>query len=346
MTEFEIVEDFTPEFEIEHENFILNHKNSMMYHSIKYFNFLKGLIGVNPISIVSKENGRIDGVLPLMMIEGSFGKIINSLPYFGSNGSVLCTSEKKAKELVKIYNDLASMPNVGSSTIITNPLDSYDLKNDVNFNQNDYRIGQFTNIQFSDNHEENLIRKIHFKTRNVIRKAKKLNVNTIIDNSKLDLVHKLHEENMDSIGGLAKNVNIINAIRKNYIAGKDYNVYLAIHSNNVVAGLLVFYFKNIVEYYMPVIKKEFRNLQGLSLLIFEAMKQASSQGFKLWNWGGTWENQKGVYSFKKKWGTYDKKYYYLTKVNNDNIYKMDKDSLIKEYPNFYILPFNKLRNFE
>ena len=100
--------------------------------------------------------------------------------------------------------------------------------------------------------------------------------------------------------------------------------------------------KKTVEYYMPVINSEFRKLQALSLLIFDAMTEASILGFKCWNWGGTWETQKGVYSFKKKWGTHDKNYYYLTKVNNEEIYKVDEEILLREYSNFYVLPFKSL----
>jgi lipid II:glycine glycyltransferase (peptidoglycan interpeptide bridge formation enzyme) len=147
---------------------------------------------------------------------------------------------------------------------------------------------------------------------------------------------------MESIGGMAKEIEIIDYIKQIYKENEDYKVYIAKYKNKIVAGLLVFYFKKTVEYYMPVINNEFRNLQALSLLIFEAMTEASVFGFKNWNWGGTWESQKGVYSFKKKWGTNDNNYYYLTKLNNEEIYTLDEDTLLSEYSNFYVVPFKNL----
>ena len=42
-----------------------------------------------------------------------------------------------------------------------------------------------------------------------------------------------------------------------------------------------------------------------SLLIFEVMLDAVEKNYEYWNCEGTWESQKGVYDFKKKWGAND-----------------------------------------
>ena len=342
MNSIELIKNFTAEFEFEYENFILNHQNSMMYHSIKYINLLKELIRAKTLCIVSRNDGKIDGVLPIMYKDGKFGRVMNSLPYYGSNGSVLTSCEQTTNLILNFYDQISNDPAVASSTIITNPFDIKSILNKTDFTHKDYRIGQFTDIEFSHNHREKLLKKFHYKTRNVIRKALKHNVNVVVDNSKLNLLYRLHKDNMESIGGMAKEIEIINQITNTYQENKNYKVYVAVYENQIVAGLLVFYFKETVEYYMPVINSKFRNLQALSLLIFEAMTDASIAGFKNWNWGGTWESQKGVYSFKKKWGTLDKNYYYLTKVNNNDIYKLDEYTLLEEYPNFFVIPFKNL----
>lgn len=342
MNSIELIKNFTTEFEFEYENYILNHQNSMMYHSIKYIHFLKGLIRAKTLCIVSRNDGKIDGVLPIMYKDGKYGRVLNSLPYYGSNGSVLTSSEKTKNLILKFYNQISKDSKVASSTIITNPFDIKSIFDKTDFTHKDYRIGQFTDIEFSDNHREKLLKKFHYKTRNVIRKALKHNVNVVIDNSKLDLLYQFHKDNMKSIGGMAKEIEIIDHIKQIYKENEDYKVYIAKYENKTVAGLLVFYFKETVEYYMPVINNEYRNLQALSLLIFEAMTEASVFGFKNWNWGGTWESQKGVYSFKKKWGTIDKNYYYLTKLNNEEIYALDEETLLSEYSNFYVIPYKNL----
>jgi hypothetical protein len=342
MKSVELIKSFTADFELEYENFILNHENSMMYHSIKYLNFLKGLIRAKTLCVVCRKEGKIDGVLPIMYKDGKFGRVMNSLPYYGSNGSVLTSCEQSTNLILNFYDQISSDSKVASSTIITNPFEIKSIFNKTDFTHKDYRIGQLTDIEFSDNHREKLLKKFHYKTRNVIRKALKHNVNVVIDNSKLNLLYQLHKDNMESIGGIAKEIEIIDHIKHVYKENEDYKVYIAKYENKIVAGLLVFYFKDTVEYYMPVINNEYRNLQALSLLIFEAMTEASVFGFKNWNWGGTWESQKGVYSFKKKWGTIDQNYYYLTKLNNEEIFTLDEGTLLNEYSNFYVIPFKYL----
>ena len=74
------------------------------------------------------------------------------------------------------------------------------------------------------------------------------------------------------------------------------------------------------------------------------MIDAMENGFDFWNWGGTWISQEGVYRFKKRWGTVDKEYYYFTDIHDKNILRWDKEKILKEFPNFYTVPFNNLEN--
>ena len=104
---------------------------------------------------------------------------------------------------------------------------------------------------------------------------------------------------------------------------------------------MLFYFNKSVEYYTPVIVNEYRNLQPLSLLIFEAIKDALKGGYEIWNWGGTWPTQDGVYHFKKMWGSEDLKYFYYVKIFNKDILKIESTILQEEYPYLYCYPFNK-----
>lgn len=342
MNSVNIVERFDQKFEFEYENFIEKHDFSMMYHSIKYAYFLISLIKAKPYYIVAREDEEIKGVLPLMYIDGKYGRVLNSLPYYGSNGSILSSSEIAKKLLIDKYNEVTKNKNIASSTIITNPFDKKFDFNLISYNNLDIRIGQITDIQFNESHEKNILQKIHYKTRNSIRKAIKSNVDVYIDNSKLDTIYKIHKKNMIDIGGLHKQIEILDCIRGTYTSNDDYKVYVAKLGKKIIAGLLVFYYKNTVEYYMPVVEKDYRNIQPLSLIIFRAMIDASINGFKNWNWGGTWESQKGVYLFKKRWGTKTKNYYYLNNIVNDEIYTCNKEFLLNEYQSFYVIPFKKL----
>ena len=74
---------------------------------------------------------------------------------------------------------------------------------------------------------------------------------------------------------------------------------------DLIAGVVIIKYENTIEYFTPVVEEEFRDSQALSALIYDLMENFSMQGFKLWNWGGTWRSQEGVYRFKNRWGAED-----------------------------------------
>jgi lipid II:glycine glycyltransferase (peptidoglycan interpeptide bridge formation enzyme) len=126
-----------------------------------------------------------------------------------------------------------------------------------------------------------------------------------------------------------------------------WSVYIGTHDGQPIAALLVFYFNGTAEYFTPVIISEHRNTQALALVIYEAMKDAVSlKKCKYWNWGGTWLSQRGVYDFKKRWGTSDYPYYYYTKLFNEGVRFSSKEALLKNYPGFFVLPFSELEDNE
>lgn len=73
------------------------------------------------------------------------------------------------------------------------------------------------------------------------------------------------------------------------------------------------------------------------------MKEAINRGMHYWNWGGTWASQSGVYTFKKRWGSTDYPYYYYIQLFSPVLRTCTQDELLKEYPYFYVLPFNLLQ---
>ena len=148
---------------------------------------------------------------------------------------------------------------------------------------------------------------------------------------------------MISIGGIIKPKKFFNLVHKTLSFDKDYRVYYAYDDDKIIACLLIFYFKDTVEYFTPAIVHEFRNKQPLSLLVFEAMVDAiTEKQSKIWNWGGTWQSQKTLLKFKKKWNTINTEYRYLIKINKKltKVELLNKNKLQKLYRFFYTVPFN------
>jgi lipid II:glycine glycyltransferase (peptidoglycan interpeptide bridge formation enzyme) len=333
------------EWHDKYSNFVKAHKGSMIYHGIAYKNLLNDLLQVEDkylIAIDQDEN--IQAVLPLMYKKGQLGYVINSLPFYGSNGAIISNSKDAFDFLIESYNQLLLDKEIAASTIVSNPLLIDDNYDGITFNVKDHRIGQFTEIAFQSDHENKLMESFHYKTRNMIRKSQKQDIEVVVDNSQVEFIRQTHIQNLKAIGGRAKNNEFFRLFPIHFKEGTDYKIYIAKENGIPIAGLLLFYYKNTVEYYSPVIVEEHRERQPLSLLIFQAMKDASENGFELWNWGGTWASQDGVYRFKKRWGTKDINYYYYTQINNEQIYSSTKDLLLSEYADVFVLPFQNLLN--
>ena len=95
-----------------------------------------------------------------------------------------------------------------------------------------------------------------------------------------------------------------------------------------------------------MIKEEYKSTQVLSKIIFEAMFEASTKGFKIWNWGGTWINQDSVHRFKKRWGSKQLTYSYLTTFNKTKLLNNKKEFFLDKYPFSFVLPFDELEHYK
>ena len=178
----------------------------------------------------------------------------------------------------------------------------------------------------------------------MVRKAMKEGIKVEVDNQAVGFLIDTHKANMKAIGGKPKSQKFFELLPSYYKSGIDFNIYVAKYNNETIAALLLFYFNDTVEYYTPVIIEKYRDKQSLSLIIYEAMIDASKKSYKLWNWGGTWATQGGVYTFKKRWGTRDVNYYYHIQINNEHLLKVSKQNLLNHYEDFFVIPFDKLKN--
>lgn len=326
-----------------YEVFLKSHDAALIYYSIKFKKFLEEQTGATGLYfIVLDENDNVCGILPLMIKDGPFGRVLNSLPYYGSNGGILANCDKAKDLLFDKYQEIINSGDYASATLIENPLDKKYPYHRINATELDYRIGQWTNIIGDYAELEDLMFRFDSKTRNIIRKAVKSQVEVTIENDKFDFLKETHFANMEAIGGLAKSNSFFDNVQRLFEAGIDYNIYVARIGDELIAATLIFYFGKVVEYYTPVIVKEYRSYQPLSYIIAKAMFDANKLGYHWWNWGGTWKSQSGVYEFKSKWGTVDKEYKYYVSLKDKKFYNCSKDELLKHYSGFYILPFSLL----
>ncbi|HXQ52137.1 MAG TPA: GNAT family N-acetyltransferase [Stellaceae bacterium] len=311
---------------------------SLLYYSLPYRAFLEDLLGCRSTYWLARRNGRIAGVLPIMERDGPWGRVLNSLPYFGSNGGALALDEKAAAALAGQFDRLAGAPGILAATWVSHPLTpsagpivAHDLV--------DERISQFTSLAGG---ETAISQRIDPSARRNINKARASGVAVSVQNDAFDFLQEVHVANMAEIGGKPKEPDFFAKIPRHFRADEDYRIYVAERSGQPVAALLLFYFNRTVEYFTPVTRAEERNVQPMALILHQAMIDAAARGFAWWNWGGTWVGQTGVWRFKAKWGADERRYRYYVKLNDRGILARSAQELAAAYPGFYVVPYAAL----
>lgn len=332
-----------PNDEVAYEQFLLGMEDSFLYYSLSYKSFLQDLLGCTPEYWIAWDSDRIVGVLPMMWQEGPYGRVANSLPYYGSNGGVVAATSDAAVALTQKYNELACAQGVLSSTWICHPLRRIGHLPKHTFV--DERIGQFTSLEWcSSDIESSLRAAIDGSARRNIRKAETSGVSVRQSHEQLEFIQRVHQDNMAAIGGKAKSKEFFAKIPRHFKPDKDYRIYIAERNGRMVSGLLLFYFNRTVEYFTPVTVSSERENQPMALILARAMVDAARAGFSRWNWGGTWVGQEGVWRFKRKWGATEHRYHYLVQLNIAEIVTRPRTDLLRAYPGFFVVPFAQLKN--
>lgn len=330
---------------------------AMLYHSLGYRRFLKDFLpSAEDRYLLAFEGEQLFGALPTFIVDGPLGPVLNSLPFFGSHGSIVLHPEagpSVAPALAEAMTDLCRSRGVTFATVIDTPFNRYDeiFRHAIAFQYSDQRIGQITFLpDATDCGELNeiLLAMYHQKTRNIVRKAfrSELIFAHEFASEVMDALHQLHNANIVGIGGIPKPKRFFTSIQSQFEYDRDYRIYTArTSSGEIVCALMLLYFKDTVEYFVPATSENWRSAQPLSALIHLAMRDAvAERRAKKWNWGGTWLSQDGVYHFKSRWGTSDLRYHYYTRMFADvtTLRGIDRQVLLKGYPWFYTVPFSAL----
>lgn len=328
-------------------SYLRENQNTLVYTDPRYIKLISNHLDAKCGWIVAHDGASVCGVLPFLCKSGPLGAVYNSLPYFGSNGGVIQNkNDNQIKvELIHSFYEMAARDDAVSATIITNPLfqDSKVYDDFLEYSFLEKRIGQITHLPkcMSD-----LIKKFDDPRPRNIKKAIKCGVQVFRKGEEaLDFLHNTHVANMLSIGGAPKKKSFFDSIPQ-IMERSDWDVYVACVDDREIAALLVFYNNITVEYFTPAIVHEWRSAQPLSLIIYRAMCDAIGNGFRNWNWGGTWLSQNGVYDFKKRWGTSDYNYYYYTKLFNKNLLHKSRRFILNNYDGFFVVPFDELESFD
>ena len=326
----------------------------LVYHGRAYGGLLEAVTGGEPAHLAALRGGEAVGVLlAYRSPDRGAGRVANSLPYYGSHGGpvphpALPEAEQRGvnEALTEAFFDDARANDCIAATMIDPP---FGLVRDGTpaSDCQDGRIGQIALLPdaLGGGHDDDaLMRSFHGKTRNAIRKARKLGIETrAAAESERGALAALHAATMARIGATPKSDAFFAAVEAQFGAAHA-PILLAEHEGALIGALLLLRGGGWVEYFVPASDPELRQLQPMSLLVHHAMRDAVERGERYFNFGGTWESQTEVYRFKARFGAKDHPYRYWTRLYRpvDRFRALGKDGLLDAFPGFYVLPFDLL----
>ena len=327
-----------------YEAFVAAHPHALLYHSLRFRDFLIELLGCQPHYGVALEGGKVVGVLPMMSAVGAYGRVLNSLPYFGSNGGILANGPGARSALAQWYEACATAPDVAAATLIANPFDQDGTVPAHDFV--DVRVSCVTPLWGLGDPDERVLGSVDGSARRNVAKARRCGVEVEVDNDAFSDLETLHRDGMEAIGGRAKSAEFFASVPRCFRGGHDYDLYVARLNGEVVAALLVFFYGAVAEYYVPATRPESRSEQPMAAILHCALADAMRRGLSWWNWGGSWVSQRNLIRFKEKWGGRSSEYRYWTRMANADLLAAEPDELVAAYPGFFVAPYCSLRSGE
>lgn len=321
--------------------FVAAHPAALISYTLAYRDLLVDLLGCAPRYAVALRDDVVIGVMPLMNMDGARGAVLNSLPFFGSNGGPLATDHAASRALCDWYAGEARAEGVLAATVIANPLEPPDTE--IGADLEDMRVGHITPLAGAGDVPARISAVIDGSARRNVAKAQRCGARVSIATDGFEQLESLHRRSMEAIGAQVKEPAFFEAVARHFRPGRDFDLYVAHIDAEAVAALLVFYCGVTVDYYVPAVSPEHRSEQPMAAILLQAMTDAAQRGFAHWNWGGSWPGHESLQRFKAKWGGVRREYRYATTLNDRDVLNARPEEILAAYPGFFVVPFAHLQ---
>jgi hypothetical protein len=177
------------------------------------------------------------------------------------------------------------------------------------------------------------------KNRNMIRKAEKNNIRIIkgLNGEFLTKFKDLYKKTMDR-----DNATEYYYFNENFFEvtveqlNKNMMIFAAVYDEKIIATSIILFYKNYMHYHFSGSDNEFLRLSPNNLLLYEAAKWGSQNGYSKFHLGGGYlTKDDSLYKFKRSFSKKDSlKFYIGKKIYNQNIYNKLLKIRIKSDINF------------
>ena len=279
--------------------FVHDSPSAGFYHQFEWKSVNETEFGHQTYYLASLCDGRIDGILPLVLVHSRlFGRILCSMPFVNFCGP---SASSPAAETALLRRSYRLAEEVNADYIEIRALHVCDT--DLPLSQN--KVSMTVALEDDPNV---LWEAFTSKHRNNIRRAFKSGLH--VESGRAELLDTFYDLLSRSWRGLGTPI-----YRKRYFEsildtfGDQVRIFVAYQGNTPVASAFNGHCKNTVEGMWAGSPFEYRKLQSNYVLYWEMLKNACEEGFECFHLGRT-SVESGGESFKRKWGADTKQLYW------------------------------------
>lgn len=299
-----------------------------------------------PLFLLARDAGGEDiGGLPLYLYQGPLGNVLTSVPQAGPLGGIFCreniTDEKKEEIyrcLLEKADEIARRHQCLSLTLITNPfcndLDLYNryLSPDFTFENFTQYVPLTESIRPSNSHSKN------------VNKAKKTEAAVVFCDNENDLRswYRLHEKRHLELGAAPLKYAVFEKIFTGLVPRNKARIMLVKLGDAILSGCVHIYHRRVADVFMLSMDSACPELCPNFLNTDYSIDWMRRQGIEIYNWQSSESRQSGVYAYKRRWGSLECPYFFVTKLYGggvEEIRRIGMEKIRRDYQGHYVVPF-------
>lgn len=311
------------------DDFVSKHENAWIDSKSYFLDFFEKS-GYENLSFAIIDENKVVGIMPLFFIRSRFFKNrIVSGPILDRGGPFL-TDRISWGDLRPHLNEIASTKKLDFIEIRNPPIKipGYEVRED------------YVNFILKLDDPQKMWKEMDKRVRWDINKGKE-NLNLKIDDGKeaIEEFYELYIEMLKGKGSPPLGFDFIERLME-YEKSK---IFFAKTDEKVVAGNMYIPFGDNIKFELSAYKKDYRDLQCNSFLIWKGIEYYSERGYEKFNFGRTLKGS-GVYNFKKKWGGEERIMPYYYKFYQTERLPKDPREIDTDYSKYFrLLPKPILR---
>lgn len=332
--------------------------NGLAQQSVEWSDVIAPISPDKPYYLVVRNisDQSIIAGLPLYYFKGQLGGILTSVPHAGSLGGIICrdklgavTAQEIYQALTKRATQMAEALGCIALTIITHPfLDDAGLYWDTT--PPSYVLNNFCQVidleSILDDSGSYNTGKSSYNShiRRNLSKAYDAGV-TVQWGEEQDFHHwyEIHRKRHSQLGALPLPKSLLEGVVTKMKTADLGGLAVAKMKGKIIGGCAYIWNKKVVDVYMPSGDSQYLNYGINYVAIDFGLRQFAKLGLKWFNWQSCPRNS-GVYDFKKRWGSAERAYQFLTWTfpGFEKVLDADVTTVSRAYQWHYVAPFEAI----